>query len=110
MKVPATERRGGGHQPFGGDVDDEEDLSLVRLQAHLLAVAILLRENLPPNKLEKKKRKSRAAIPRGEILRTLTVNSCSEVSGTDSAAPISPSLRLPVGGSAPESFVDFRRV
>jgi len=30
--------------PFGGDVDNEEDLPLVGLQAHFLAVAILLRQ------------------------------------------------------------------
>lgn len=47
-------RRRDKYQPFGGDVDDEEDLPLVRVQAHLLAVAILL-PKFPPNKLEKKK-------------------------------------------------------
>lgn len=33
--------------PFGGDVDDEEDLPLVGLQVHFLTVAILLRKENP---------------------------------------------------------------
>jgi len=35
--------------PFGGDVNNKEDLPLVCLQAHFLAVAILLREEIPKN-------------------------------------------------------------
>jgi len=35
--------------PLGGDVDNEEDLPLVGLQAHFLAVAILLRQKKIPN-------------------------------------------------------------
>jgi hypothetical protein len=54
-------RRGGdGYGPFGGDVDDEEDLPLVRLQAHLLAVAILLPKKFPQNELEKKEKKKKS--------------------------------------------------
>jgi hypothetical protein len=35
--------------PFGGDVNNKEDLPLVGLQVHFLAVAILLREEISQN-------------------------------------------------------------